>query len=292
MTDTHVMALPSPLTNIHQYQTLVETFPRLGEEEERALAEQFRSSHDLHAAWRLVTSHLRYVVYIARSYQGYGLPLEDLVQEGNVGLMKAVRRFDASRGVRLVAYASYWIRAHIHEFILKNWRIVKVATTKAKRKLFYKLRGAKQRLEWLSRAEAEEIGQTLDVSADEVLDMEGRLYLGDESFDAPPNHSDEEWAPAAYLQDSRFEPAEAVANDEFLALGTAALTETLGELDARSRDILESRWLADDAERLTLQQLGERYGVSAERIRQLETAAMKRLRDAVTARIGADAQMM
>lgn len=288
MSNTNVVALPSPLTNIQQYQSLVESFPRLDEDEERSLAERFHAHNDLDAAWRLVTSHLRYVVYIARGYTGYGLPQEDLIQEGNVGLMKAVQRFDPSRGVRLGAYAVHWIRACIHDFILKNWRIVKVTTTKARRKLFYKLRSAKKRLDWLNRAEAEEIADALDVTAEDVIDMEGKLYLTDEPFDGPMEADDETWAPAHYLEDTRFEPDAVVTEHDFVNTATAELHAAMDTLDARSRDILESRYLADESKRATLQGLGDRYGISAERVRQLEAAAIKRLREIMVPRLGFD----
>jgi len=289
MSATESMALPAPTSNLRRYAQLVESFPRLDEDEERVLAERLNRDNDLVAARQLILSHLRYVVYIARRYTGYGLPAEDLVQEGNIGLMKAVRRFDPSRGVRLVAYAGYWIRAHIHDFILKNWRIVKVVTTKAKRKLFYKLRGAKQRLEWLNRAEAEEIAEALDVRSADVHDMDGQLYLKDESFDTPVSASEDEyWAPEAYLEDSAASPDEQVSESEFLYSATEALTNVLSVLDARSRDIIESRWLAEDDNKLTLQALGNRYGVSAERIRQLEIAAIGRLKELMVRELGVD----
>ena len=284
----NVMALPSPLADFQQYESLVESFPRLDREEERALAVRYRTDDDLDAAWQLVTSHLRYVVYIARGYSGYGLPREDLIQEGNVGLMKAVQRFDPSRGVRLISYAVYWIRASIHEFIMKNWRIVKVTTTKARRKLFYKLRSAKKRLEWLNRDEAEEIAEALDVTPEDVIDMESRLYLADESFDVPPDADNEEWVPAGYLEDTRFEPAATVAEHDFFDLATTELHAAMDVLDTRSRDILESRWLAEETDKATLQELGDRYGISAERVRQLEVAAIKRLREILVRRLGVD----
>lgn len=288
MPGTHVLALPSPLANIHQYRLAVERFPRLDEEEERALAERFHAENDLEAAWQLVTSHLRYVVYIARSYSGYDLPQEDLIQEGNVGLMQAVRRFDPYRGVRLITYAVYWIRAHILDYILKNWRIVKVATTKARRKLFYKLRNAKQRLEWLNRAEADEIAETLKVGVDDVIDMESKLYLSDESFEQPIGTDDGTWAPAAFIGDDSYEPASICEENEFALMAKEELAAALLTLDRRSRDILESRWLAEHEDKKTLHELGERYGLSAERVRQLEVAAIDRLREAIVPRLGFD----
>lgn len=289
MPATELMALQTPISDLTQYSRLVESFPRLDEEEERTLAERLHRDDDLEAARNLILSHLRYVVYIARGYMGYGLPAEDLVQEGNIGLMKAVRRFDPSRGIRLAAYAGYWIRAHIHDFILKNWRIVKVVTTKAKRKLFYKLRSAKQRLDWLNRAEAEEIAESLNVSSSDVHDMEGQLYLKDESFDTPTSASEDEYrVPEAYLEDSAASPDRQVNEIEFLCAASDALTDALSALDARSRDIIESRWLAEDDDKLTLQALGDRYEVSAERIRQLESAAIQRLRELMVPQLGVD----
>jgi RNA polymerase sigma-32 factor len=282
MPGTQDMALLSPLTNIHQYTTLVESFPRLDASEEKRLARRLQRDEDLDAARQLITSHLRYVIYIARGYTGYGLPQEDIIQEGNIGLMQAVRRFDPTRGVRLVSYATIWIRAQIHDFIMKNWRIVKFATTKAKRRLFYKLRSAKKRLEWLKQAEANEIADALDVAADDVIDMDGKLYSRDVPFDHPADVSDEEhWAPAAFIADKRFEPAELVAEADFLDTASTALQSALQTLDARSRHIIEARWLAEDDNKLTLQDLGDRYGISAERVRQIEVAAINCLRDAM-----------
>ncbi len=286
---TSLIALPAQTGNLGQYTQLVESFPRLEENEERTLAERLRDHDDLEAARKLITSHLRYVVYIARGYRGYGLPQEDLLQEGNIGLMKAVRRFDPTLGVRLAAYAGYWIRAHIHDFILKNWRIVKVVTTKAKRKLFYKLRGAKQRLDWLNRAEADKIAEALDVTADDVIDMEGQLYLKDEAFDGPIEVDDEgHLAPSMYLEDARVTPDTEIIENDFLHTASATLKDALGTLDKRSRDIIESRWLAEEEDKLTLQALGERYDISAERVRQLETAAIERLRSVMVPKLGVD----
>ena len=202
MSHTHLMAMPSPLGNIAQYSTLVESFPRLDADEEHALAERLAETNDLSAAHTLITSHLRYVLYIARGYSGYGMPQEDLIQEGNIGLMQAVRRFDPSRGVRLLSYAGHWIRAHIHDFIIKNWSQVKVTTTKAKRKLFYKLRSVKQRLEWMNHSEAEEIANTLGVDPDDVIDMETHLYRANPSFDAPISRSGSEVATYAEVIES------------------------------------------------------------------------------------------
>lgn len=289
MPNTSVMALPSSVTSLDQYTQLVESFPRLDEQEERTLAERVRRDNDVTAAIKLITSHLRYVVYIARGYAGYGLPQEDLVQEGTIGLMKAVRRFDPGRGIRLVVYAGYWIRAQIHDFILKNWRMVKVTTTKARRKLFYRLRSAKKRLDWLKRNEAEEIARKLGVDADDVIDMETQMYVPDQSVDAPDTDSDDRLpGPAGRLADTSAAPEQIVIEDEFLDSASSALRKALSALDPRSRDIIESRWLADDGDRLTLQALGDRHGVSAERIRQLEVAAIGRLREMMTPSLGVD----
>lgn len=279
---TNLVALPYQWGNLGQYTQLVESFPRLEADEERTLAERLRRDNDLDAARRLTTSHLRYVLYISRGYSGYGLPQEDLLQEGNIGLMKAVRRFDPNRGVRLAVYAAYWIRAHIHDFILKNWRIVRAVTTKSKRKLFYKLRGAKQRLDWLNRAEADEIAEALEVSSDDVIDMEGQLYRKDEGFDAPiDGDHNEAWSPSSYLEGPEPPPETALAESEFLGTASEALRDALDALDWRSRDIIQSRWLADEDARLTLKALGERYDISAERVRQLECAAIKHLREEI-----------
>ncbi|HNP64571.1 MAG TPA: RNA polymerase sigma factor RpoH [Woeseiaceae bacterium] len=289
MSNTNVTALPVPLSNLSQYLQLVETFPRLKDDEERALAERLKQDHDLDAARTLILSHLRYVVYIARGYTGYGLPQEDLIQEGNVGLMKAVRRFDPARGVRLVAYACYWIRAHIHDFILKNWRMVKVTTTKSRRKLFYKLRSAKQRLDWLNRDEAKDIARSLGVDAEEVIEMEAQMYVPDQPFDVPSEEfSDDTRSLSDYLEDTGTTPDQKVAQDQFLCCASSALHDALRTLDTRSRDIIESRWLNEDPDKPTLQSLGERYGVSAERIRQLEVAAISQLREMMVPRLGVD----
>ncbi len=289
MSQTHLMALPSPLSNITQYSTLVESFPRLGEDEERSLAERLAETNDLSAAYTLITSHLRYVLYIARGYSGYGMPKEDLIQEGNIGLMQAVRRFDPSRGIRLAAYASYWIRAQIHDFIIRNWSQVKVTTTKAKRKLFYKLRSAKQRLEWLNQSEAEEIANTLGVDPDDVMDMETHLYRVNPSFDAPISQSGNELATYADVIESPGTTPESWTSEcEFFDTASSALQDALTALDARSRDIVTSRWLAEDDDKPTLTALGERYGVSAERIRQLEATALNRLREMLVPRLGVD----
>jgi len=289
MSQTHPMALPSPLTNISQYTRLVESFPQLDEDEERALAKRLVETDDFSAAYTLITSHLRYVVYIARGYKGYGMPQEDLIQEGNIGLMQAVRRFDPSRGSRLAAYAAYWIRAQIHDFIIRNWSQVRVTTTKAKRKLFYKLRGAKQRLEWLNRSDSEQIADTLGVDPDDVTDMEAHLYRPNPSLDAPIGQSGDEIATYADLIEATDPTPESWASRRELLESTSnELQVALSGLDERSRDIVASRWLAEDEDKLTLTELGEHYGVSAERIRQLEAAAIKKLRERLVSRLDVD----
>jgi RNA polymerase sigma-32 factor len=275
------MTLPANLTlgSIEDYVREVNLFPRLDAEEERALARRFREEGDLEAARRLVLSNLRYVVHIARGYLGYGLPLPDLIQEGNIGLMKAVKRYDPEVGVRLVSFAVHWIRAEIHEFIIQNWRIVKIATTKAQRKLFFNLRKFKNRLGWFSHDEASAVAEELGVDVASVYEMESRLSGQDMAFDAQPDEEGEErdvTAPVHYLQQRNADPAEVLAETEWDERQQARLSSAIAELDERSRDILSSRWL--NAEKLTLHDLAERYQVSAERIRQLETSAMKKLK--------------
>jgi RNA polymerase sigma-32 factor len=257
--------------------------PVLTVEEERALAERLYFNEDLDAARNLVLSHLRFVVHIARSYAGYGLPIGDLIQEGNIGLMKAVRRFDPTKGVRLVSFAVHWIRAEIHEFVIRNWRIVKVATTKSQRKLFFNLRGQKQRLGRLSVEEATRVAADLGVTLADVQEMEGRLAAFDSSFDAPLDEDDDNsvLAPAQYLVANEADPADVVSNDQLEQRHGRQLTLALNNLDQRSRDILERRWLADN--KATLQELADEYGVSAERIRQLENGAIGKLRNAMLA---------
>ncbi len=252
--------------------------PVLTAEEEHDLAVRLQRDDDLSAARKLVLSHLRFVVHIARGYNGYGLPLGDLIQEGNIGLMKAVKRFDPSVGVRLVSFAVHWIRAEIHEFILRNWRIVKVATTKAQRKLFFNLRGAKKRLGWLNGEEVAAVAKDLGVKPETVLEMESRLSGMDVAFDASADDDDDgrSLAPATYLQDSRADPALLLEASDWESSRLEALQGALEQLDERSRDILAQRWLVDD--KSTLQTLAERYQVSAERIRQLENNAMKKLK--------------
>ena len=289
MTCTALSLPTGPLANLNGYVQAVERYPLLSAEEERELAERLRRDDDLEAAWRLVRSHLRFVVRIARGYAGYGLPQEDLIQEGNVGLMKAVRRFDPSYGVRLMAYAAYWIRAEIHDFIQRNWRIVRLGASKAKRKLFYKLRSAKKRLEWLSKAETKKLAADLEVDPEDIVDMEAKLYLPDVPFDGTPGDENAS-APALVLQDNRFDPEALLEGFEYFDQASTALTDALETLDDRSRDIIESRWLKDDEEKLTLTELGQRHEVSAERVRQIEAAAISQIRDFVVSRLGADCE--
>jgi len=267
-----------PVSSIEAYAQAVNQIPVLSKEDEHALAVAYREGEDMEAASKLVMSHLRFVAHIARGYSGYGLPHADLIQEGNIGLMKAVRRFDPSMNVRLVSFAVHWIRAEIHEFILRNWRIVKVATTKAQRKLFFNLRSSKKRLGWLSHEEVEAVAKDLGVTTKDVLEMESRLSGRDMAFDGAPDNDDDEqvYTPAAYLQDDRFEPAAELERRDTEEQNHNQLHQALSGLDDRSRDIVASRWLTED--KVTLQELAEKYSVSAERIRQLEKNAMKKLK--------------
>jgi RNA polymerase sigma-32 factor len=272
-----------PGANLGAYVQAVSSIPVLSVEQERELAEDLFYNDNLEAARQLVMSHLRFVAHIARSYNGYGLAEADLIQEGNVGLMKAVKRFDPERGVRLVSFAVHWIKAEIHEYILRNWRIVKVATTKAQRKLFFNLRGKKKQLGWLSKAEAEAVASDLGVAVSEVQKMEGRLSAYDVTFDSPTDADDDDaWqAPANYLEDTRQDPAQLVEQADWQASSQQSLHLALQELDERSQDILAQRWLTED--KTTLHELAAQYGVSAERIRQLEQNAMKKLRVSLAA---------
>ena len=267
-----------PGANLGAYVQAVSSIPVLSVEQEKKLAEDLFYKEDLEAARQLVMSHLRFVVHIARSYNGYGLSEADLIQEGNVGLMKAVKRFDPERGVRLVSFAVHWIKAEIHEFVLRNWRIVKLATTKAQRKLFFNLRSKKKQLGWLSQAEAEAVAVDLGVNVAEVQRMEGRLSAFDVTYDSPVDTDDEDaWqAPANYLEDKRQDPALIVEAADWQDSSEQALHLALRDLDERSQDILAQRWLSEN--KATLHELADKYGVSAERIRQLEQNAMKKLR--------------
>ena len=273
----HDLILAGPVGSLDAYIHAVGAIPVLSREDEQALAIRFREEEDLDAARQLVMAHLRFVVHIAKGYTGYGLPLGDLIQEGNVGLMKAVKRFDPEYGVRLVSFAVHWIRAEIHEFVLKNWRIVKVATTKAQRKLFFNLRKAKKSLAWLSHAETEAVANDLGVSPKEVTEMERRLSARDAIFDPAPDADDERaFTPAAYLPSPHADPAELLEKSDWNDDATDRMRLALEKLDERSRHILESRWLTDSKQ--TLHELADHYGVSAERIRQIEVNAIKKLR--------------
>jgi RNA polymerase sigma-32 factor len=274
----NVMALPSiaPGADIDAYLNTISQFPILEPEHEKQLAEKFREDGDLNAARELVMCHLRFVVHLARSYKGYGLPQADLIQEGNVGLMKAVKRFDPEVGVRLISFAVHWIKAEMHEYILRNWRIVKVATTKAQRKLFFNLRSAKSSSSWLNQKETQAIAQDLGVSTDEVTRMEGRLSANDAAFDGYGTDEDTATAPVHFLASSMPDPADLVAEQDSAQDMSLRLTASLSQLDERSRDILQQRWLSDD--KATLHELAAEYGVSAERIRQLEQNAIKKLK--------------
>ncbi|MEE2892331.1 MAG: RNA polymerase sigma factor RpoH [Pseudomonadota bacterium] len=272
----------SPGRDLDQYIHTVNSFHMLDAEEERALARRLHDEGDLDAARQLVLSHLRFVVHLARSYSGYGLQQADLIQEGNVGLMKAVKRFDPEYGVRLVSFAVHWIKAEMHEFILRNWRIVKVATTKAQRKLFFNLRSQKKRLGWMTADETKAIAAELGVSPEEVTRMEGRLSAHDAAFDGDPTDDDDAaTAPVQFLRAEGSDPADLVAEADASTHQLESLSDALSDLDERSRDIVASRWLAD--QKLTLHELADRYGVSAERIRQIEAAAMKKLRGVLAA---------
>ena len=275
------LILAGPVGSLDAYIQAVGSIPVLSKEDEQALAMRFRDDGDLDAARELVMAHLRFVVHIAKGYTGYGLPLGDLIQEGNVGLMKAVKRFDPEYGVRLVSFAVHWIRAEIHEFVLRNWRIVKVATTKAQRKLFFNLRKAKKSLAWLSHDETEAVARDLGVSPREVTEMERRLSARDAIFDPAPDADDDHtFTPAAYLPSPEADPATLIENADWTDDASERMAAALTTLDERSRDIVESRWLSDKKQ--TLHELADQYGVSAERIRQIEANAMKKLRLAMT----------
>jgi len=272
------LALAGPLGSLDAYIDRVSRIPVLSREEEHDLAIRYRSEDDLNAARQLVLAHLRFVVHIARGYTGYGLPMGDLIQEGNVGLMKAVKRFDPAVNVRLVSFAVHWVRAEIHEYVLRNWRLVKVATTKAQRKLFFNLRRMKKNLSWLTHEETAAVAKDLGVSVAEVTEMEQRLSARDMSFDPTPDADEEDapYSPASYLPAPAADPAEAVEAEEWESVTNANLQSALGKLDARSRDILVSRWTGEG--KSTLHELADRYKVSAERIRQIETQAMGKLK--------------
>ncbi|EIL89315.1 RNA polymerase factor sigma-32 [Rhodanobacter fulvus Jip2] len=269
--------LPSVVGSLDAYISAVHRIPVLSSEEEQSLSRDYLEDANLDAAKKLVMSHLRFVVHVARGYSGYGLQLADLIQEGNIGLMKAVKRFDPDQGVRLVSFAVHWIRAEMHEFILKNWRIVKVATTKAQRKLFFNLRKSKKRLGWMNAAEVRTVANDLGVPEATVREMESRLSGRDIGFEPVTDDEDAKPAPAAFLIDDGADPYENVSDADASDSRLQALSDALVQLDARSRDIIQRRWLDDD-NKATLQDLADEYGVSAERIRQVEANAMKKMR--------------
>ena len=275
MSNALELKMAMPIGSLDAYRQAVNAIPMLSADEERELATRYQRDEDLDSAWQLVVSHLRFVARVARGCSGYGLPEADLIQEGNMGLMKAVKRFDPTVGVRLVSFAVHWVRAEMHEYILRNWRIVKVATTKPQRKLFFNLRSAKKRLGWLNQEEVAAVAEDLGVSPANVMEMEQRLSAHDAAFDAQTD-DEERPSPAAYLEDMRFEPAQTVEAEDWDSHTNARLAQALDGLDDRSRTIVQERWLND--EKTTLQELGTRYEVSAERIRQLEKNAFKKLR--------------
>lgn len=290
---THLPSIPTAtgsqsllsIGSLEAYIRYVNQIPMLTLEEEQDLGERLFNSNDLEAAKKLVLSHLRFVVRVAERYSGYGLALGDLIQEGNIGLMKAVRRFDPRVGVRLVSFAVHWIKAEIHEFILRNWRIVKIATTKAQRKLFFNLRSAKKRLGWFTKNEVDEVARDLGVDPSVVYEMEARMNAYDTSFDLSDEDEEEggnggvRLVPSQYLVDERYDPAKQFENDDAIESGQQALQHGLTLLDSRSRDILQKRWLNSD--KATLQELAAHYQISAERVRQLEQAAMAKLKEAL-----------
>ncbi|MDH5393825.1 MAG: RNA polymerase sigma factor RpoH [Gammaproteobacteria bacterium] len=272
--------LPVVSNDLGSYFSDINNIPMLTAEEERQLSDRLQQHGDLESAQKLVLSNLRFVVRIARGYTGYGLPLADLIQEGNIGLMKAVKRFDSSHNVRLVSFAVHWIRAEIHEFVIRNWRIVKIATTKPQRKLFFKLRSSKKRLGWFNQEEVKDVAETLGVKPETVLEMEARLNNYDVAFDAPAGDDNEDshlsLSPSTYLTSQSMDPANAAESVDWEQTQISQLNESLATLDERSQDILQQRWLNDD--KTTLHDLAQKYSVSAERIRQLESNALKKLR--------------
>ena len=289
---TNAIALPMPSAigstagSIDAYIQVAQHTPMLSEEEEARLARRFRDEDDLDAARKLVLSHLRLVISVARGYLGYGLPHADLIQEGNIGLMKAVKRFDPERGVRLVSFAIHWIKAEIHEYILKNWRTVKVATTKAQRKLFFNLRSLRNSLTHeasLSPEHTALIAEKLGVKPEEVAEMEGRMTAHDLALEGSTDDGEETYAPIDYLADSHYEPTRVIEGREYARMQNEGLQDALAELDARSRRIIEARWLAEEGEAATLHDLAAEFQVSAERIRQIEVKAMQKMRGLIAA---------
>ena len=280
-TDLQDMEALSPGGDLQAYINSVHSIGILTPEEEKKLAEDLYYRNDLDAARKLVLANLRFVIYIAKSYSGYGLSEADLIQEGNIGLMKAIRKFNPEMGVRLVSFAVHWVKAEIHEYVLKNWKIVKIATTKAQRKLFFNLRGKKKGLDWFTEEEIEQVAKDLGVKPSEVREMEKRLSGSDMSFDPLSDSDDDEatYAPSQYLQDEDANPADIFENDSLSEENTSQLYEAINQLDDRSRDILQDRWLAD--EKLTLHDLAEKYEISAERVRQIEKNAMKKVKQSI-----------
>ncbi|TPH21573.1 RNA polymerase sigma factor RpoH [Haemophilus haemolyticus] len=277
--ETQMMLVPQG--SIEGYIRAANEYPMLTAEEEKELAERLYYHEDLDAAKKLILSHLRFVIHVARGYSGYGLPQADLIQEGNIGLMKAVKRFNPEVGVRLVSFAVHWIKAEIHEYVLRNWRIVKVATTKAQRKLFFNLRKTKQRLGWFNENEVDLVANELGVSKEDVIEMESRMSGADVGFDLPTDDAETEtYSPALYLEDKSSNFAAELENENFENQATEQLGAALQSLDARSQDIIKARWLDDN--KATLHDLAAKYNVSAERIRQLETNALKKLKSAVS----------
>jgi RNA polymerase sigma-32 factor len=275
------MQLPAPINSLEAYISYVNQIPMLSQEEEHRLATQLQEHNDLEAAKQLVLPHARYVVKVAKNYLGYGLPLGDLIQEGNIGLMKAVKRFNPNMGVRLVTFAIHWIKSEIHEFVLRNWRIVKIATTKAQRKLFFNLRSAKKRLAWFSQEEINDVAKDLGVKPETVREMEMRLHSTDASIEA--QHDDDEdhhtAIPAGFLEDNRYNPATSLEDSNWLTQSNTYLHDALEKLDPRSQEIIKTRWLNEN--KFTLQELADKFQVSAERIRQLEKIAMQKLKEAL-----------
>ncbi|AWX14202.1 RNA polymerase sigma factor RpoH [Mergibacter septicus] len=275
-----INAMLIPQGNLESYIRAANEYPMLTAEEEKELAERLYYHEDVEAAKKLILSHLRFVIHIARGYSGYGLPQADLIQEGNIGLMKAVKRFNPEVGVRLVSFAVHWVKAEIHEYVLRNWRIVKVATTKAQRKLFFNLRKTKQRLGWFKQNEVNMVADELGVSVDDVKEMESRMSGLDMAFELPTEDHEESYAPALYLEDKSSNFAAELEQENFETQAVDQLNQALNCLDQRSRHIIQTRWL--DENKATLQELADQYGVSAERIRQLENNALKKLKNAVS----------
>lgn len=271
------LQLPVPVSSLEAYLQHINQIPMLTLEEEQELAKRLHKDQDLAAAKRLILSHLRYVARVAKGYLGYGLPLADLMQEGTIGLMKAVRRFNPAMGVRLVTFAMHWIKAEIHEYILRNWRIVKIATTKAQRKLFFNLRNLKKHLGWMTNQEVEEVAKDLGVKPETVREMELRLSTSDAAFDPSEDDDDHSFAPSGFLEDHRYNPAQSLELSDWTEQMSGSLQEAFEQLDERSKEIIRARWL-DEESKLTLHELAAKYQISAERVRQLEKNAMNKLR--------------